>query len=247
MSEGMGQSFLGHIEELRQRIFRALIALALGMLISAFFANQILVWLAFPLPGEGLENLEAIEVTENMGVFMQATLLGGVTLAMPVILFQLWRFIDPALLSHEKRYIFLLAPLATILFLTGVAFAYFVMLPTTIPFLIGVLDIPTSVRPASYFSFVTRLLLWIGLSFEIPLVVFFLAMVRVVDHRMLVRNWRVVIILIAVLAAVITPTPDPLNMGLVMAPLIVLYGLSIVMAWIASRSTRRGAEDVGLG
>lgn len=243
MSEGLGQSFLGHIEELRQRIFRALIALGLGMLISAFFANQILLWLAAPLPGEGLESLEAIEVTENMGVFMQATLLGGVTLAMPVMLFQLWRFIDPALLPHERRYVFLLVPMATILFVTGVAFAYFIMLPTTIPFLISVLDIPTSVRPASYFSFVTRLLLWIGLSFEIPLLVFFLAKVRVVDHRTLLQNWRIAIIGIAVLAAVITPTPDPLNMGLVMAPLIVLYGLSVVMAWIAGRPARAEAKD----
>ena len=234
MSEdAAAKTFLEHFEELRRRLFRALLALAAGVAVSAIFAERLLEWLARPVGG--LENLEAIEVTENVGVFMQASLLGGVTLAMPAILYQLWRFVAPGLFASERRYVYLLLPLATILFLTGGAFAYFVMLPTAIPFLLGFVGIPTRPRPSSYLSFVTNLMFWIGLSFETPMVVFFLAKVRIVNHRMLARNWRVALLLIAVLAAVVTPTPDPVNMALVMAPLILLYGLSIVLARMAYR------------
>lgn len=231
---------LAHIEELRKRLLRALIALAVGTMLSAIFTPQFLEWLAQPVGG--LENLEAIEVTENVGVFMQVALLGGVTLAMPVILYQFWRFVAPGLLRREKRYIFLLAPFATLLFVSGAAFAYFVMLPTAIPFLLEFMSIPTRPRPANYVSFITNLMFWIGVSFETPLVVFFLAKVRLVSPRMLVRGWRVALILVAVLAAVVTPTPDPINMGLVMLPLMVLYGLSIILAWIAYRPPKAEPE-----
>jgi len=224
---------LGHLEELRKRLLRVLLGLVAGVVVSAFFVERILGWLARPLPGGGLEQLEAIEVTENVGVFMQSTLLGGVTLAMPVILYQLWQFVSPALRRNERRYVYALVPLATSLFLGGVLFTYFLLLPTAIPFLLGFVDIPTRLRPSSYFSFVTNLMFWMGLSFETPLVIFFLAKVGLVDHRMLARNWRVAIILIAVLAAVITPTPDPVNMGIVMLPLTLLYGLSILLARVA--------------
>ncbi len=233
MSEGNSMGFLEHIEELRTRIIRALIGLLVGTVICAFFAERILTWLTRPLPGDGLAQLESISLTENMGVFMQASLLGGVTLAMPFILYQLWRYIEPALHTDERRYVYLIVPFATLLFLSGVAFCYYVMLPVAVPFLLEFLTIPVTPRPSEYFPFITSILFWIGLSFETPLLVFFLAKVRVVNHRMLLKNWRVAVIVIAVLAAVITPTPDPVNMGIVMLPMVVLYGLSIVLARIA--------------
>ncbi len=231
MRANQSTSFLEHVEELRRRLVRVLIALVTGTTISAIFTQQFLDWLALPVGG--LENLAAIEVTENVGVFMQVALLGGVTLAMPVIVYQLWRFIAPGLFKHERRYVYILVPMATILFLTGAAFAYFVMLPTALPFLLGFTSIPTHPRPSNYISFITGLIFWIGVSFEAPLLVFFLAKIGLVDHKMLARNWRIAILLIAVLAAVVTPTPDPVNMALVMAPLIVLYGLSIILARFA--------------
>ena len=239
MSQEETLPILEHIEELRRRLLRALIALGVGIALSAFLAPQILEWLARPLPGGGVQQLEAIEVTENVGVFMQATLLGGVTFAMPFILFQLWQFVAPGLYPHERRYVYLLLPLATVLFVSGALFTYFVMLPTAIPFLISFANIPVRLRPSNYYSFVTGLMFWIGLSFETPLIIFFLAKVRVVNYRMLIHGWRVAILAIAVLAAVITPTPDPVNMSIVMVPLILLYGLSIVLARIADRSPRR--------
>lgn len=227
------KSLLEHIEELRQRLLRALIALAVGVVISALFAHQILAWMARPIGG--LEKLEAIEVTENLSVFMQVALLGGVLLAMPVIVYQVWRFVTPGLYPHERRYVYVLAPAATLLFLGGAAFAYFVMLPAAIPALLGFAPIPTRPRPANYISFVTNLMFWVGISFEMPLFIFFLAKVHLVSPRTLLRNWRLALFLIALLAALVTPTGDPINMGLVMAPLTVLYGLSILLAHIAYR------------
>lgn len=224
---------LEHIEELRRRLLRALLALAVATVASFFLASAVLEWLARPIGG--LENLEAIEVTENLGVFMQASLLSGVALAMPVIVYQLWRFVAPGLLPHEKRYVYWLAPFATLLFLSGAAFAYYVMLPAAIPALLGFAPIPTRPRPANYFSFVTSLLFWVGVSFEMPLLIFFLAKVRLVSPKTLLRNWRLAVFLIAVLAAVVTPTGDPVNMALVMAPLLVLYWLSILLARVAYR------------
>jgi sec-independent protein translocase protein TatC len=229
------RSFLEHIEELRQRLLRALIALAVGVVISALFTNQILAWMARPVGG--LEKLEAIEVTENLGVFMQVALLGGALLAMPFIVYQVWQFITPGLEPHEKRYVYMLAPAATLLFVAGAAFAYFVMLPAAVPALLGFAPIPTRPRPANYISFVTNLMFWVGISFEMPLFIFFLAKVRLVGPRDLLRNWRVAVFLIALLAALVTPTGDPINMGLVMIPLVVLYILSILLARVAYRES----------
>jgi sec-independent protein translocase protein TatC len=229
------RSFLEHIEELRQRLLRALIALAVGVVISALFTNQILAWMARPVGG--LEKLEAIEVTENLGVFMQVALLGGALLAMPFIVYQVWQFITPGLEPHEKRYVYMLAPAATLLFIAGAAFAYFVMLPAAVPALLGFAPIPTRPRPANYISFVTSLMFWVGISFEMPLFIFFLAKVRLVGPRDLLRNWRVAVFLIALLAALVTPTGDPINMGLVMIPLVVLYILSILLARVAYRES----------
>jgi sec-independent protein translocase protein TatC len=233
------KSLLEHIEELRRRLLRALIALAVGVIVSALFTNQILAWMARPVGG--LEKLEAIEVTENLGVFMQVALLGGVILAMPVIVYQIWRFVTPGLYPHEKRYVYALAPAATLLFLAGAAFAYFVMLPAAIPALLGFAPIPTRPRPANYISFVTNLIFWVGISFEMPLFIFFLAKVRLVSPRDLLRNWRLAVFLIALLAALVTPTGDPINMALVMIPLTVLYGLSIFLAYAAVRQPRETA------
>jgi len=231
MSVQSGQTILDHIEELRHRLFRALLALVVGVLVSAIFAERLLELLAQPVGG--LQQLEAIEVTENVGVFMQASLLGGVVLAMPIIIYQLWKFISPGLFPQERRYIYIIVPMATLLFLTGIAFAYFVMLPAALPFLLGFVAIPVRPRPANYISFIVNLMFWVGLSFETPLLIFFLAKVNVVNYRMLIRHWRVAILLIAVLAATVTPTIDPVNMALVMGPLILLYGLSIILARIA--------------
>jgi len=162
-------------------------------------------------------------------------LISGVALAMPVLVYQLIGFIAPGLTRREKRYLYLILPGATLSFVAGIAFAYFVMLPTAIPFLKGFLgDI---VQPNwfvdKYISFITSLLLGVGLSFETPLLIFFLAKLGIVTPEVLSRNRKYAVLVIAVLSAVITPTPDPFNMILVMVPLILLYEIGILLAKLA--------------
>jgi len=224
-------SFWGHFDELRKRLFIGLIALVITTLISFAIAKRLIFILAQPVGGT--QNLLSIEVTENMGVFMRVSLLSGFVMALPVIFYEVMAFVLPGLHPSEKKWVFMMIPLATLLFMIGVLFAYFVMLPAALPFLINFLGIKTTPRLSSYFSFVTGLLFWIGISFETPLVVFFLAKMKLVTAKGLARQWRVAIVVIAVLAAVITPTPDPVNMGLLMLPLFSLYLLSLLLATLA--------------
>jgi sec-independent protein translocase protein TatC len=223
---------LEHLKELRTRLIWAFIALAITTAISFFFAKQVFVILLAPL---GDVNVQALKPTESLGNYMKVALLCGIVLAMPFLVYQIGRFISPGLTKKERRYLFLLVPGATLCFVTGVAFAYFVMLPAALPFLGSFMAdlIEQNWAIGEYLSFVTSLLLWIGLAFELPLFVYFLAKLGVIDAQTLSKNRKYAVIAIAVLAAVITPTVDPLNMALVMGPLIVLYELGVILAKMA--------------
>lgn len=236
-------SLMGHLDELRRRVTVAFIAVFVTTLLSFIFAKQLVIILAYPLNEivydtagniveviPGVQKLESIDVTENIGVFMRVSLMGGMILAMPIIVYELIAYIVPGLTEQEKRLLWIGIPASTILFLGGVAFAYYVMLPQAVPFLLSFLDIPTAPRPKTYFAFVTRLIFWIGVSFETPLIMALLARLGVLSPQFLIQNARYAVVIIAILAALITPTPDPLNMGLVMAPLLILYGFGIVLA-----------------
>ncbi len=230
---------LDHLEALRGHLMRSLIALAIGTAVGFTFAQRILDWMAEPIGG--IEALQAIEVTESVGAFMKVSLLTGFVLAFPYILLELFAFVNPGLKRRERILLLSSIPAATVLFLCGVAFAYFVMLPVALPFLLNFLGIQTVPRPSNYITFTTNLLFWIGVAFTFPLIVFALASVGMVRAAQLVRAWRFAIVGIAVMAAAITPTVDPVNMALLMLPMIGLYGLSIVLAAIAERTRRRRA------
>jgi sec-independent protein translocase protein TatC len=221
-----------HLKELRNRLIWAFIALFVATAFSFIFAKQVLEILIAPM-GDTLP--QALKPTEVLGNYMKVALICGVTLSMPVLVYQVGRFIAPGLTKQEKRYLFLLVPGATLCFVAGVAFAYFVMLPTAIPFLLGFLSDVVEQRWAigEYLSFVTSLLFWLGIAFELPLFVYFLAKIGLVNAEMLSRNRKYAVVGIAVLAAAITPTVDPLNMALVMGPLVVLYELGVILARIA--------------
>jgi sec-independent protein translocase protein TatC len=223
----------GHIDELRKRLLYALIALGVGTLVSFAFANQIIALIAVPIGG--LENLQSIEITENLGVFMRVSLLCGFVISLPVIIYEMLAFIMPGLRPNERRWVYWTIPAVTLMFLLGAAFAYFVMLPAAIPFLTSFLGVKTVPRLSNYISFVTSLMFWIGISFQAPLVVFFLAKLKLVDAKTLAKQWRVAIIVIAIVAAMVTPTVDPVNMTLLMLPLIGLYWISVLLAFIARR------------
>jgi sec-independent protein translocase protein TatC len=222
-----------HLNDLRKHLFRSFLALVVTTLISFTFATQIVDFLAAPIGG--IEELQAIEVTESVGAFMRVSLLSGLTLAFPIITFEMFLFINPGLKKGERVFLLLAAPAAGVLFLAGMAFSYYVLLPSALPFLLTFMGIETVPRPANYIRFVTGLLFWIGIAFQFPLIIFALSNMGIVKARTLLKGWRVAIIGMAVLAAVVTPTIDPVNMALVMAPMIVLYFFSILLAAVAQR------------
>ena len=224
---------LNHLNELRQRLFKAFLALIITTGISFAFAPQLIEFLTTPIGGA--EALVSIEVTENVAIFMKVSLLSGFVLGMPFIVYQIMRFVLPGLNRREKTWLVLGVPLASLLFFGGVAFTWYIMLPTAIPFLTAFLGITTQVRPANYFDFITRLMFWIGVCFEMPLVVTLLAKMKMVTAKQLLGGWRYAIVGMAVIAAIVTPTVDPINMGLVMLPLLGLYVISIILAIFAGR------------
>jgi sec-independent protein translocase protein TatC len=222
-----------HVNELRKRLFKALLGMIAAVLISFSLAPMFIEILAQPIGGT--QALISIEVTENISTFMRVSLLSGFIIALPFITYQIWAFISPGLMPNEKRWLMLSIPFATIMFIIGVVFAYFVMLPAALPFLISFMGITTTPRLINYFNFVTNLLFWVGICFEAPLVVFILAKLGVVTSKGLLKQWRIAIVVIAVVAAVVTPTGDPVNMGLLMLPLMILYLLSVLFAAFARR------------
>jgi sec-independent protein translocase protein TatC len=227
-------SILEHLDALRKHIFRGLIALVITSAISIGFTRSILVFLARPLPG-GIDTLRSITVTENFGTSFRVALLAGFAMAFPYIALELWMFVAPGLRRRARLWGLFSIPIATLFLVGGMAFSYFVLLPPALRFLTGFMGIETNPRPAEFYNFVTNLMFWIGIFFEFPLVIFLLAKVGLVRASQLARQWRIAIVVIAILAAVVTPTPDPANMSLVMAPMIVLYFLSIGLAFLARR------------
>lgn len=230
--EAATMPLMEHLKELRNRLIRVFIALFITSGISFIFAKQVFLILMVPL---GDARLQALRPTETLGNYMKVSLLSGLILAMPVIVYQIGRFLLPGLTGQEKKYLIFLVPGATLCFLTGVAFAYFIMLPASIGFLQTFMAdiIEQQWTVGDYLSFVTSLLFWIGVAFELPLFIYFLAKAGVIDAQTLSKNRKYALIAIAVLAAVITPTVDPLNMALVMGPLVVLYELGVILAKIA--------------
>jgi sec-independent protein translocase protein TatC len=222
-----------HLEALRAHLFRSVAVLALTTALSFVFASRIIAWLTAPIGG--IQELQAIEVTESIGAYMRVSLLSGFALAFPYICFEFFAFINPGLRRRERVLILTAIPAAFILFLTGMAFAYFVMLPAALPFLLNFMGISTRVRPMNYVRFVTGLMFWIGVAFQFPLIIYALAAIGIVNARSLMNGWRFAVVGIAILAAAVTPTVDPVNMALVMAPMIILYFLSIALAAVAGR------------
>jgi sec-independent protein translocase protein TatC len=230
-------SLWDHVETLRMHLLRIVIALAIGVGISFYFTVPLMGYLAAPVGG--LEKLQAIEVTEEVGVFMRVALTSGIAIMLPYIAFELWLFAAPGLRPRERKMGLAGIPLATLLFLGGMAFTYFVLMPPALLFLGNFTSISQFWTAREYFKFVTGLMLWIGLFFEFPLVIYILTSIGLVKPRLLLNQWRLAVVIIAVIAAAITPTVDPVNMGLVMLPMTLLYFISIGLSFIAYAARRR--------
>ena len=235
------ESLWHHIEALRKHLLRSVLAMLIAIGVSFVFTQRLVEFLARPVGGLGA--LRAIDVTESIGVFMRVALLTGLAIALPYITFEFWWFIAPGLKPRSRIFGLVGVPLALILFLSGMAFAYFLMFPTALPFLLNFMGVQAQLRPQSYFGFATGLMFWIGVSFEFPLVIYVLTAIGLLKPRILISQWRLAIVLIAVLAAVITPTVDPINMSLVMMPMILLYFIGIGLSFIAYAGRKKSLSQ----
>jgi sec-independent protein translocase protein TatC len=226
-------TILEHLEELRQRIIVAGAALLVGMVIAAFLLTQRVMELLRDLAVEATGHAPInINPPEIFIAYLKVTLFTGVALAMPVILYQAFMFILPALTAKEKRLAYIFVPGASISFVVGVVFGYLILVRQALMFLggfsAGLIDPMWTIGP--YLSFVTTFLFWIGVAFEMPLVILFLTKVGVVRRQQLTRYRKYAFLAAFVVAAVITPTPDPFNQVLVAVPLYLLYELGLLLA-----------------
>jgi sec-independent protein translocase protein TatC len=237
-------SLMEHLLELRSRLIKASLALVVGTAISWVLVEPVLQLIIRPL-GDSVP--QAISPTETILVYFRVMLILGVTIAMPVIVYQFIRFLLPALLPHEKKYLNFLIPGATICFVSGVAFATLVMLPGMImfmqSFLISIVENRWTI--SNYINFVTFVMFWMGILFQMPLIIFFLAKLNVVTAKQLSGARRWAIMVSAVVAAIVTPTHDPINMVILMIPLIVLYEIGVFLARFAHTPEQEEAEAFG--
>ncbi len=233
-------TIIEHLEELRDRLVVIVIALVVSTAFSLVFTEWLLRVLIKPLGATPI----AIHPVESFIVYFKVALIAGVALSMPVILYEVVRFLLPALTPQEKGYLLFLLPGGTLFFIVGLAFAALIMLPAAIRFLHGFMGdvVVQQWTIENYINFVTTIMFWIGLIFELPLVMFFLAKLGIVNTAMLTKFRRFWIVVAAVIAAVITPTPDPVNMSIVMVPLIVLYEVGILLVRLAGGGKRRAAQ-----
>jgi sec-independent protein translocase protein TatC len=235
--EELQMTLVEHLDELRTRLVRSVIALAITTALAFFVTPYIFQFLLGPAPDViKREGLVFLTPTEAFLTYFQVALMTGVGLASPVLAYQIGQFVLPALTRREKRLLFGFAPLVLVFFGLGIAFGYFVTLPFALKYLLD-FTIDGLLRPMitveAYIGFVSTILFWMGISFETPIVIFFLSKVGIMNVRRL-RNYRKYAILAAfVIAAVITPTPDPLNQALVAIPLWILYEIGIILSRFA--------------
>lgn len=221
------QSILAHLEELRWRLVKIAIAVVAGAIVAFFFADQLRDILESPFYAAVPDNeFQALKVGEEWGVLMRIALFGGVLLASPVILYQLWAFINPALTGRERSWAFPIVGALVVLFVGGVLFGY-TILPRGLEFLLDIFEnVENNLLIGEYYSFVLRFLLAFGLAFLYPVFLFTAAAAGVVSSEQLARGRRWAIILVVVGAAVITPTGDILTLVVLAIPLYLMYEIT---------------------
>ncbi len=229
--------FLEHLEELRWRIIKAVISVVIASIGAAFFAEYLVKEILLgPLLAVGLK-AQVLTPYGIMLLYMEVVLVAGIIISMPVVLYQLWQFIAPALLPGERKYSWWIIFFTSLCFLAGIAFGYFVILPTSLAFFssFGTTIIELNIAIDSYVSFVLTLILGAGLIFELPMVTYFLSKIGIL-HPLLMRKYRRhAIVIILIISALVTPTPDILTQSLFAAPMIILYEISIFISHYAQK------------
>lgn len=237
------QSLREHLMELRRRLIYSVIALVLTTPASFSFVNPLLIELKSRAPA-GVQFI-SIKPTEMFEVYIRVALISGFILALPFIILQILLFIRPALKPNESRGLYIILISATLSFLIGGAFAYFVLIPPSLKFLLTfATDIATPyIRIGDYISLITRLVFWVGVIFETPLIIFFLIRSGLVTVQKLSRARRWIIVGAFIMGAFITPTPDPVNQTFVALPLIILFEIGLLLGRLAQRKRVKKAKS----
>ena len=235
-----------HLEELRTRIIRSLLGIAAGFLVSYGFSERLVAWLLKPLtairPDQAL--VIGTGVTDAFFTKLKVAGVAGVFVASPIVFYQAWQFIAPGLYERERRVALPFTAAATFFFVAGAAFCYYLVFPVAFRFFLEEftsVGISPQIRVSEYLTFTSRMLLAFGATFELPVVTFFLARIGLVTHRMMIAGARYAIVVIFIVAAVLTPGPDVASQLLMATPLLLLYALSIGIAYMVGRP--RASEE----
>ncbi|MBX3025503.1 twin-arginine translocase subunit TatC [bacterium] len=236
-----------HLEELRWRLIKALLAITVAFIAVYNFSDLLFEVLTRPLIGlhDGSVQLIGTGVTEAFFTKLKVSAIAALFVASPVIFYQLWMFVAPGLYDAEKKYARPFVFFATVFFALGAAFCYVVVFPVGYRFFLAeyaTIGVSPSIRISEYLSFTARMLLAFGVTFELPVVTFFLARLGMVTHRSMLRYFRYAVLVIVIVAAVLTPGPDVASQMLMAGPLLVLYVLSIGVAYVFARAPAPAAE-----
>jgi len=234
-----------HLNELRKRIIVSLVTLGISVVFSFPFSAQALKILRLPASGI-IEKLVFFGPQEGFLIHMRIALLSGAIISMPIIIYQVWMFILPAIEDRLKKHVSLFIIFCTISFIMGCLFAYFILLPPALKFLLSFAkdDLEPIISASKYISFVISLILGCGLVFQMPVLSFILTKLGIINARILRNKYKYAIVIIFIGAAIITPTPDAFNMLMLVLPMLFLYEISI---WISSFARPRLSEDINYG
>lgn len=248
---GAHMTFFEHLTELRKRLINSLIAIGLGTFVGVLVAERIINWITRPMK-KALESAhleQRLVYTHPAGYLNLVITLGlylGIVIASPVVLYQIWLFVAPALYKHERKAVVAFLGSTVFLFLSGIAFAYTIILPIVLRFLVSFKDplVVPMISINEYFDLTLMVLLGLGLIFELPILIFFLTLFGIVTPRFLWKNFRYAILVISIVAAIVTPTPDAMTMLVFMSPMVGLYFVGIgVSAVVARRRAKRLAQS----
>ena len=238
-----GMSLMEHLDELRRRIVHSAIYLAVGFVVAWIFHDRLVDFIQAPLKNDG-KSLNMIHPMDGMNLAIHVSLAGGAILASPFILFQVWLFIAPGLYKKEQRFVIPFMAATVGLFLAGAYFGYYWVLPSAMHILLDVFGnkFTSVISIEEYTGFFLSVILGLGISFELPVLIFFLALFGIVSPRFLWKNIRYAILIVFIIAAFICPSPDPWTMCIYALPMLALYVIGIALAWWVHPSRKKDKE-----
>ncbi len=231
-----------HLTEMRQRLFRAVIAWIGATVVASIFTDQLVVWLVKPLQGG---SLIVLSPTEAPIIYFKVALAAGFGASLPYILYQLYGFVAPGLFKNERQIVLMSIPSVVVFFILGALFTLQILMPISLPVLMGFLGeiVEPTYSLESYLGFVTTMVVWMGIIFQTPLLVYLIARLGLLTQKQLAGGRRIVWFLSVIFAAVVTPTTDPVTLMLVTGPFIGLYELGLVMARLGQRQKKVSDDE----